>query len=253
VNGAPPVSLVCTDLIGTMVADDGMIERAYAEACATQGIVPGTAAYARSMVRIHQARGQPPVEVFRTLFPEAPGRAEAAALSFERSFRTAVERSGLAPAAGAEDAIGAIRDSGTRICVITCLSRRLLGIAMDTVGWWRRVDLALCPEDAPRGCPWPDLVLTAMLRVGVNDVREAAFAGTTGSAVLSGQRAGSGIVAGVLTGAHTKERLQGAGATDIIDTVAELPDLLGRDRTDQPLTAPPSEASAPGPRVPLDR
>jgi phosphonatase-like hydrolase len=237
-----------------MVADDGMIERAYAEACATQGIVPGTAAYARSTVRIHQARGRPPVEVFRTLFPEAPGRAEAAALSFERSFRTAVERSGLAPAAGAEDAIGAIRDSGIRVCVITCLSRRLLGIAMDTIGWWRRVDLALCPEDAPRGCPWPDLMFTAMLRVGVNDVREAGFAGTTESAVLAGKRAGSGIVAGVLTGAHTGERLRSAGATDIIDTVAELPSLL--DREEQPgegQPPPPSGASAPGPRVPLDR
>ena len=85
-SGAPPVSLVCCGLLGT-VDDDGMLERAFAEACATQGIVPGTADYAHCMVAVHQARGQPAVDVFRGLFPDAPGRAEAAALSFERSFR----------------------------------------------------------------------------------------------------------------------------------------------------------------------
>ena len=64
-----------------------MRERAFAEACATQGIVPGTADYAHCMVAVHQSLGQPAVEVFRGLFPDSPGRADAAALSFERSFR----------------------------------------------------------------------------------------------------------------------------------------------------------------------
>ena len=62
-----------------------MLERAFAEACATQGIVPGTAAYAHHMVGVHQAQGQSAVDVFRGLFPDGDGRAEAAALSFERT------------------------------------------------------------------------------------------------------------------------------------------------------------------------
>jgi phosphonatase-like hydrolase len=250
-----PISLVCCGLMGTVAADEGMVERAFAEACATQGIVPGTAAYARCMVHVHKSRGQSPVDVFRGLFPDSPGQAEAAALSFDRSCRTALERSRLAPLAGADEAIAGLRDAGIRVCVITSLSRRLLGQALDTLGWWRQFDLALCPEDVPRGCPWPDLMLTAMLRLGVRDVREAALADTTESGVLCGRRSGAGVVAGVLTGAHTAERLRGAGATHILDSIAALPGLLASHaEQEKPATgSAPAASSAPSPRVPLER
>lgn len=243
-------SLVCCGLIGTTVDDKGILELAFAEACATQGIVPGTAAYAHFMVTVHQSRGEPPVEVFRGLFPGGDGRAEAAALSFERSFRAAVDRTGLAPAPGATEAISELRESGLRVCVITGLSRRLLGIVLDTLDWWRCVDLALCNEDVPRGCPWPDPILTAMLRLGVEDVREAAFAGGTASGVQCGKRSGAGIVAGVLAGGHTKDRLRAAGATHLIDEISDLPALLAA-RGEAGKASP--AAGTPAPRVPLER
>lgn len=203
-----------------------MLERAFAEACATQGIVPGTADYAHYMVTVHQSQGQPAVDVFRGLFPGNPGRAEAAALSFERSFRAAVDRTGLEPVPGAGEAIAELRASGVRICVISGLSRRLVGLILDSLDWWRRVDLALSPDDVPRGCPWPDLMLAAMLRLGVDDVSAAAYAGSTASGVECAKRAGAGIVAGVLTGGHTRDRLRSAGATHFITGMADLPALL---------------------------
>jgi phosphoglycolate phosphatase len=229
-SAGPPVSLVCLGLLGTVAQDGGMRERAFAEACATQGIVPGTADYAHYMVAVHQALGQPAVEVFRGLFPDSPGRAEAAALSFERSFRAVVDRTGLSPVPGAAEAIAELRASGVRICVVSGLSRRLVSMVLNTLDWWRRVDLALSPEDVPRGYPWPDLILTAMLRLGVQDVTEAAYAGSTASGVLCGKRAGAGIIAGVLAGGHTRDRLRSAGATHFIGEIAELPALLaGKD------------------------
>lgn len=267
-----PVSLVCCGLMGVAAADDGMVERAFAEACATQGIVPGTAAYASCMVHVHKSRGQSPVDVFRGMFPDSPGRAEAAALSFERSCRTTLDRAGLTAQPGAAETISALRDSGVRVCVVTSLSRRLLGQALDTLGWWRQFDLALCPEDVPRGCPWPDLMFTAMLRLGVRDVREAAFADTTESGVLCGTRAGAGLVAGVLTGAHTEQRLRDAGATHILEDITGLPGLLAdcedeaqqaaggehagqgeRAGSGEPAGGETTASGAPSPRVPLER
>lgn len=244
-SGVLPVTLAGCGLIGTTVEDHGILERAFSEACATQGIVPGTADYAHCMVGVHQSRGQPPVEVFRSLFPGGEGRAEAAALSFERSFRTAVDRTGLSPVPGAEEAIRELRNLGVRVCVMTSLSRKLLGAVIDSLQWSRLVDLALSPEEAPRGCPWPDLMLTAMLRLGVEDVTEAAFAGSTASEVLCGRRSGAGIVAGVLTGGHTADRLRKAGATHLISGIVELPGLLAGGG------ARPRGANPP-PRVPLE-
>jgi phosphonatase-like hydrolase len=195
------------------------------------------------MVAVHQRLGEPPVDVFRELFPGNPGRAEAAALSFERSFRATIDRHGLLPVPGGQEALEGLRGSGVRVCMITGLSRRLLGIVLDTLGWWRLVDLALSPEDVPRGCPWPDQMLAAMLRLGVGDVREAAYAGSTTSGIRCGKRAGARIVAGVLAGGHTRDRLREAGATHFITRITEFPALLSVAGTDAPVTGAP-QASA---------
>jgi phosphonatase-like hydrolase len=246
VSSATPVTLLCCGLLGVTADDGGILERAFTEAFATQGIVPGTAAYARSMVHVHQTRGQSAVDVFRALFPDAPGRAEAATLAFDRSYRLAVDRSELVPMPGASEALQQIRGSGVRVCFITGLSRGLLGLVLDTLGWGRQVDLVLCPEDAPRGYPWPDPMLCAMLRLGVTDVRETAYAGGTESGILCGRRAGAQIVAGILTGGHTRDRLQRAGATHLLGSFAELPGVLAAEAAEPVIDPAADPVTDPG-------
>jgi phosphoglycolate phosphatase len=225
-SGAMPVSLVCCGLIGTVVSDGGMVDRAYAEAIATQGVVTGTTAYARCMAQVHQGRGRYTADVLQDMFPDSVARGQAAQLALDRSYCDAVGRVGATPIPGAAAAIEKLTSVGIRVCLVTAFSRRILNTVVDTLGWWDRIDLALCPEDVPRGAPWPDIVLAAMLRLGVADVRETAVVNDTASGVLSGRRAGAGVVAGVLTGAHSGERLRRAGATHVIPSVAQMPDLL---------------------------
>jgi phosphoglycolate phosphatase len=225
-SGAIPVSLVCCGLIGTIVTDGGMVDRAYAEAIATQGVVTGTTAYARCMAQVHQQRGQSTVDVLRSMFPDSQARGQAAHLALDRSFCDAVGRIGATPAPGAVAAMEQLSAAGIRICVITSFSRRVMTVVLDSLSWWDRIDLALSPEDVPRGSPMPDLILAAMLRLGVTDVRETAVAYDTQSGVLSARRAGAGIVAGILSGPHSADRLRQAGATHLIRGIAELPELV---------------------------
>jgi phosphoglycolate phosphatase-like HAD superfamily hydrolase len=70
------------------------------------------------------------------------------------------------------------------------------------------------------------MVLTAVLRSGIDNVRQVAVAGDSESDMLCGHRAGASIVAGVLTGVHSRERLLGGGATHILDSIADLPTLI---------------------------
>ena len=239
-SGAIPVSLVCCGLIGTVVTDGGMVDRAYAEAIATQGVVTGTAAYARCMAQVHQERGRSTVDVLRTMFPDSEARGQAAHLALDRSFCDAVGRMGATPAPGAAAAMEQLASAGIRICVTTAFSRRVMNVVLDTLSWWDRIDLALSPDDVPRGSPMPDLVLAAMLRLGVTDVRETAVAYDTQTGILSGQRAGAGIVAGILGGTHSGERLRQAGATHLIHGIAELPELLIGARSQVQDQAPPA-------------
>lgn len=69
-------------------------------------------------------------------------------------------------------------------------------------------------------------MLTALLRAEIDDVREVAVVGDTVGDMLSGRRAGASVVAGTRTGAHDEQALRDAGATHIVDSVADLPDLL---------------------------
>jgi beta-phosphoglucomutase-like phosphatase (HAD superfamily) len=220
---SPPISLVCFDLT-SIVIDSSIVERAFAEAIATQGIVAGTQDYARSMVRFDRSHGRPPAAVLRDLFDGDEPRAQAASLSFERSFRAAAQRFGLDFPVDVADAMGKTAGSGARICLLTMLSRRSCG---EFIGLLHAADLVLCGDDAPRGFPWPDPVLTAMLRLGAADVREVAVVSATPDGVLSGYRAGARILVGVGTGRRAAA-LREAGATHVLDSITTLPDLVAQ-------------------------
>jgi phosphoglycolate phosphatase len=226
VDDSARITLVCLDLAGTSVADGGVVEQAFAEALATQGIVPGTEAYGRSMTQVRAARGQSKLAIFSAIFSD-DDRARAANHSFERAYDSIVDRVGLTPIPGAEATIDKLRDAGLRVCLMTGFGRTTLGRVIDTLGWWKRADLLICPEDAGgRGRPYPDMILTAALRLQIDDVRHIAACGDTASDILSARRAGASIAAGVLTGAHDRTRLEAAGATDILDSISGLPDLV---------------------------
>lgn len=221
---AEPVTVACLDLAGTTVADGDTARTAFAEAIAALGIVSGTAAYRRALTRFHESRGESKIAVFRSLFDEP--RAQAANLAFERSYDQLIDRHGLKPVPGADAALDRLRDAGVRVCLLTGFGRRTQARILDTLDWWNRADLTLCPEDVPRDRPWPDLILTAALRLGVDDVRNLAVCADTATAIQSGRRAGASTIAGVLTGAHDHDRLLAAGATHILPSITALPDLI---------------------------
>jgi phosphoglycolate phosphatase len=213
-------------MVGAAAVDGSVLERAFAEAIATQGIVTGTAAYVRSMVQFDRTRGWSPADVMHSLFPEDEIRAQAASLAFERSFRAAVDRFGALPLPGANEALAKLTAAGTKVCLVSCLSRPALSLIVERLGWWQRADLVLCADDAARGFPWPDLVLTAILRLGIGDVRDVAVVTASESGVLCARRAGARLIVGVLSGVHDGSRLRRAGATHLLAAIGELPDLV---------------------------
>jgi phosphoglycolate phosphatase len=234
----PVVSLVCFDLAG-IVIDDSVVERAFAETIAMQGIVAGTQDYARSMVRFDRSRGRSPAAVLRELFDGDEPRAQVASMAFDRSFRAAASRFGVAVPPQVADAIGEAAGTGAKVCLLTVLSRSSCD---QLLGQFRLTDAVLCADDVPRTFPWPDPVLCAMLRLGAADVRDVAVVSATEDGVLSGYRAGAGLVIGVSGraatsvsgngGAHRAASaahaaaLRDAGASHVIDNVTELSSLL---------------------------
>ncbi len=227
-SGTAGVSLVCWDLAG-IVIDGSVVERAFAEAIAAQGIVAGTQSYTRAMVRFDRARGRSPADIMREFFGDNDALATVASLAFDRSFRAAADRFGVCAPPGFIDAIDKLAETGVRACLLTSLSRDACGALMDRMqGQGRTAHEVLCADDVPRGFPCPDLVLTAMLRHGIDNVRDVAVVSATENGLQSAQRAGVGLIVGIADGPRRAAALHAAGATHVIDSIDGFPDLVER-------------------------
>ncbi len=213
------ITVACLDMAGTTVRDDGTVMEAFSAAIAVQNLpVP---AYNQAMKYVRSSMGQSKIEVFRRILGDEQ-TAQWANKRFEDHYAAAVRAGAVEPMPGAEETIARLREAGVRVCLATGFSPATRDAIIDRLGWGGLIDLALSPADAGRGRPWPDLPLTALLRLRGGAVSELAVAGDTASDVESGLRAGAAIVAGVLTGADSRARLERAGAPLILDTVAEI-------------------------------
>ncbi|NED88843.1 HAD hydrolase-like protein [Streptomyces sp. SID11233] len=216
-------------MAGTTVADGGLVERAFSAAAEHLGVQPGSEDHAQKLDYVRATMGESKITVFRHLFGEE-ALAQQANAAFEEAYGQLVDGGFIAPVPGAPEAIERLRTEGRTVVLSTGFARTTQDAILTALGWQDLVELTLCPADAGgRGRPYPDMVLAALLRTGaVDDVRRTVVAGDTSYDMLSGVRSGAGIVAGVLTGAHDKDRLTRSGATHVLGSVAELPDLIAR-------------------------
>ncbi|MFJ7078086.1 phosphonatase-like hydrolase [Streptomyces sp. NPDC098781] len=226
-EGIRNLRLVVLDMAGTTVADGGLVERAFAAASAELGVEPGTPDHADKLAYVRATMGESKISVFRHLFGTEE-KAQRANAAFEKAYGELVDGGLVAPIPGAREAIEELQAGGRTVVLTTGFARVTQDAILDALGWRDLVPLTLCPADAGgRGRPYPDMVLTALLRTAAaDDVREIAVVGDTSYDMLSGVRAGAGLVAGVLTGAHDADALRAAGATHVLDSVAQLPGVI---------------------------
>ena len=218
--------VLCLDMAGTTVRDDNTVIEAFASAIASQS--PLARDYQAAMTYARATMGQSKIEVFRHIFG-AERAARAANAAFEEHYAGAVAAGEISPVPGAEELFAACRAAGVKVCLSTGFSPLTRDAIIAALGWAPLVDLVLSPADAGRGRPWPDLPLTALLRLGGGAVSRLAVAGDTPADIESGLRAGAGLVAGVLSGDSQRAELEAVpaatglpGTPVILDSVAGL-------------------------------
>lgn len=220
------LKLAVLDMTGTTVIDDGLVERAFAEAITHAGVPPETQRFAGMVGYARDTMGISKMTVFTHLFEGDMPRAREANATFERAYDELVATGGVHPVPGAEEAINWCRDAGIKVCLTTGFARHTQNIVLESLGWMGLADLSLCPADAGHGRPYPDMILTAALALDMDDIRQTVVVGDTTADIQAGLRSGASMVTGVLSGAHSAPALSSVGATDILDTVAQLPDLV---------------------------
>jgi phosphoglycolate phosphatase len=219
------ISLVCFDMAGTTVSDGGVVEGAFLDALSSCGVGPSDPRRPAMVDYVRETMGSSKITVFRTLFPDGPD-AENANAAFEAAYEERVDAGDIAEIPGAAGVIGALRAEGVKVALLTGFSARTRDRVIDALGWGGIADLLVCPEEAGRGRPYPDMILHAVLRLGIDDVAEVAVAGDTAADIVSGRRSGASLVVGVLSGFDSEDQLRTAGATHVVNSVIDLPSLL---------------------------
>jgi phosphonatase-like hydrolase len=215
------------DMAGTTVRDDGLVEQAFVAAVGAVGVDAASPRLPGMLDHVRATMGESKIVVFERLLDGDRERAARANAAFEEAYALRVAAGGCVPIDGAEETFARLRAAGVKVALTTGFSPGTQALIVDALGWRGLVDLWLAPADAGRGRPHPDLPLTALLRLGASCVQALTVAGDTTADMRSGVRAGAGTVVGVLTGAHDGPALRAAGATQVLPSITDLPELLG--------------------------
>ncbi|WP_280427408.1 phosphonatase-like hydrolase [Nocardia brasiliensis] len=219
------IQLAVLDMAGTTVADGGLVLRAFEAAATAAGIAAEGPEREAARTYVLDTMGQSKIAVFRALLGDED-RAQRANLAFEAAYEAQIDEVAITPIPGAATAIGKLRGAGVKVALTTGFSRSTQDRLLHALGWHDIADLTLAPADAGRGRPYPDLVLTALLRLQADAVDRVAVLGDTTSDIATGLAAGAQIVAGTLTGAHDEAQLRAAGATHVVPSVVEFAELI---------------------------
>ncbi|GGG61198.1 putative haloacid dehalogenase-like hydrolase [Kocuria dechangensis] len=222
--------LAFIDMSGTTFHDNGIMERAFERTVAGLGVDPASERFQQMLGYVRDTLGQSKAGVLEQLFAGEPDRVAQAVRAFEQHLDELLATEGVRPVEGAEQAVTELREAGLMVCLATGYNRHSQNTILEKLGWMGLADLSLCPSDAGRGRPWPDMILTAVLALDLGDVREVMVVGDTAADVQAGLRAGSAAVVGVRTGAHDAGSLREAGAHVVVDSIRDVPALLGAVR-----------------------
>src|SRR6478609_4002242 len=167
------IQLAVIDMAGTTVADDGLVVASF-EVAATAAGLPETGPereHARQYVI--DTMGQSKITVFRALFG-AEDLAQRANAAFEDAYEAAIDNGNARAIDGAAEAITRLRDAGIKVALTTGFSGTTQEKLLAALGWQSLADIVLAPGDGVRGRPYPDLILTALMRLQVDGVQNVA-------------------------------------------------------------------------------
>lgn len=224
-RGPTRPSLAVVDMSGTSIVESGLQDRAFARALAEHGVAQDDPRMPEFQAAFRLHRRTSRTAAFRAIIPDRVEAAEATK-AFERHLDALVAEHGATPQPGASEALQALRDQGLALCLTTGYARHTQNTLLDSLGWMGLADLSLCPDDAGRGVPYPDMILTALLALDLDDVRSVVTVGDTTADVQAGLRAGAGLVVGVLSGEDDEATLRGAGADAVVPGLADVPPLV---------------------------
>lgn len=132
---------------------------------------------------------------------------------------------------GVEQMLYKLREDGIKVALNTGYDRNTAQLLLDKMKWniGKEYDILVAADDVALGRPNPDMILEAMMKLDVQNEEFVLKAGDSIIDIEEGKNANCGVTIGVTTGAHTREQLLSANPTYVLDSLADLKNLIAFD------------------------
>lgn len=234
---AKSVALVVFDMAGTTIQDHSEVESCFYRA-ATESQLPA------SQQRIKDLQGLPKQVVVQILWAEAIGsehpdydqRVVATYQLFQIILEQHYQEQAIRPVEGALECFQWLKSQGVYIALTTGFYRKVANIILARLGWnpeqaGSPIDLSLTPDETGRGRPHPDMIQYAMRHFRLSDPQQVVKVGDTPADLQAGHAAQVGWNVAVTSGTHRAAALITHPHTAIIESVKDLPAVLGSERS----------------------
>lgn len=169
--------------------------------------------------------GQSKIKVFTEILDNLD-EATRANTAFEESYLDEVVENGATPIEGAEELFIWLRNKNIKIALTTGFSRSTMDELIRQLNWQNLIDISVTPSEVNQGRPSPEMLEFALKELAIDSPLNVLVVGDTAADMESGVNFGAVQIVGVLSGAHDLETLIAAGATSVINSVADLSSLI---------------------------
>jgi phosphonatase-like hydrolase len=217
--------LAIFDIYGTILADAGQVPAAFRSALQAGGLP-------YSPEQLSAVRGASKREAIATLVAKRFGRTdpgnaariETVYIAFQTDLLERFQRQPVMFIPGTLETFRWLQQKSVALALNTGFDRIIAQKIIKRLPWnGISVDAVVCGDDVRQGRPAANMILKAMALTGVTAAKQVMTVGDTTKDLEAGTNAGVGVNIGVLSGAHTLERLQQVTHTQLLASIADLP------------------------------
>lgn len=221
------MALVIFDIGGTIIEDNGEVVAAFSSALEANGLQA-------SAPELSERKGASKREVIRFFVERRWGkdnfdsqeRVDKIYADFKTDLEAKFVRTPPKPIPGAAATFDWLRMRNIKCATTTGFDRTIVDGILRSTGWQDMFVANVCSDDVRAGRPAPYMIFHAMEASEIDDVRAVLNVGDTPLDIQTGKRAGVLGAVGVLSGVHTKARLQQESPSHLISSIADLPGLI---------------------------
>ena len=227
------IKLAIFDIYGTILQDKGQVPAAFQTALLSGGLP--FSAEQLSSVRGASKRDAIAVLIENRFGKKDPGNAnriQAVYDAFQNDLLERFKQGSVDFVPGTLETFRWLQAKDVALALNTGFDRVIAHTIIDRLPWHGfLIQTLVCGDDVHQGRPAPLMILRAMEQTGVADAGQVMTIGDTTKDLEAGANANVGINIGVLSGAHDLARLQKVAHTQILPSIAALPDFLNTDES----------------------